>query len=264
MVTWYVQSSLGSTQAMSAIERACEMYGHGFELVPYIPFSVEPPDVAHDGLSLFYGSPQFVRLVCEDGRWSPGAFWDDETFRVSKWWPNDQQDLLNHRAELMPLIDLVDSSMPDSSSVFVRPERDLKEFGGEVMTMGALRDWARLALQEDTVLDPQMMVSVGPPIEIDAEWRCIVVQGKVVTASMYQRHGQMKQQRGAPPEVVRLCERLARSWSPAPVFVLDIAAHEGRYSVIELNGFNSSGFYAACVNTIVREVSAVVNSNYTI
>lgn len=46
-----------------------------------------------------------------------------------------------------------------------------------------------------------------------------------------------------------------------PAFVLDIAAVGQRLAVIELNGFNSSGFYASDVEAIVAHVSRVAEAS---
>ncbi|ABC31369.1 hypothetical protein HCH_04670 [Hahella chejuensis KCTC 2396] len=62
--------------------------------------------------------------------------------------------------------------------------------------------------------------------------------------------------------VIKFTEKMAARWSPAPVFVMDVAACAGALYVLEINGFNSSGFYACDIETIVREVSAYALSGH--
>jgi hypothetical protein len=58
------------------------------------------------------------------------------------------------------------------------------------------------------------------------------------------------------PETVTLfAESAARHWQPCEIFVMDIAEHQGGLRIIEINGFNSSGFYAADIPAIVAAVS---------
>ncbi len=254
---WYVQQNLGSERDLAAMERACDKHGHGFERIAYQPFSLHPPSVPHDEPALFYGAPNLIRLVAQAQRWSPGVYWSDEAFRASAWGDAYQEDQLNRRAIFTQLDALLGSGRSDEEVVFLRPDRDLKEFAGSVLTMEELRRWAVNALQEDTTLDGAMRVLVGPAIEIDAEWRCFVVDGEVVAASLYRAAGELSVSEGAPREVVLFCERLSLKWSPARVFIMDIAAHQGHLSVIEINGFHSSGFYAASIDRVIDAVSSL-------
>jgi hypothetical protein len=90
-----------------------------------------------------------------------------------------------------------------------------------------------------------------------------VVDGKVVSGSHYRAEGLLAVSPEVPPEVVCFGEQMASTWSPAPVFVLDVALSDESLSVIEINGFNSSGFYESNIRDIVSAVSASTLRHFT-
>ena len=87
--------------------------------------------------------------------------------------------------------------------------------------------------------------------EIDAEWRLFVVEGKVVSGSMYRPSAE----RSVPPEAIQFAERAASRWAPAPVFVMDVARVDRTWKIVECNCFNGSRFYESNVDAIVAAVS---------
>jgi hypothetical protein len=78
----------------------------------------------------------------------------------------------------------------------------------------------------------------------------------VVTASQYRRDGRLSVQAGAPGVVLAFGEAVATRWSPASVFTLDVCQSGESLFVLEVQGFNSAGHYAADLRALVRAVSA--------
>jgi hypothetical protein len=96
-----------------------------------------------------------------------------------------------------------------------------------------------------------MRVVVAEVQEIDAEWRLFFVGSRVAAGSMYRPSAE----RSLPRELVEFAEAAARRWTPAPVFVMDVARVERDWKIVECNCFNGSRFYEADVAAIAREVS---------
>ncbi|WP_438031924.1 ATP-grasp domain-containing protein [Sorangium sp. So ce204] len=119
-----------------------------------------------------------------------------------------------------------------------RPNDDLKRFTGQVLRFSecvALFQTLRGAARP---VEPTSEVVLGEPREIDGEWRLFVVDGEVVTGSMYRPSGDSH----LPRELIDFAERAASRWAPASVFVLDVARVDGAWKIVECNCFNGSRF----------------------
>ncbi len=260
LTTWIVQGNLGGRKDVEAIEAACRRLDRGFVEVEAIPFSDELPQVEIDGPAICYGSALFVAAALRQGRWRPGAFFDEATFAFSAWREPYAPWLLNGGARLTTLGALAQELGPDDEPLFVRPDDDLKSFAGCVMTRGDLRQWAA-RLDDAMTVTPATPVVAASPRQIDQEWRMFMVDGRCVAGSRYRRAGRQDVAEGVPAQVAELAGRVAATWQPSPVFVLDVAQCQGELSIVEINGFNSAGFYASDVEAIVAAVSARVEAD---
>ena len=258
---WVAQTNLGKDTYWQDVRDACNSLGFEFEGIEVIPFSGDLPEVPANKPAVFYGSTRLVTDVYRSQKWNPGVFFDEDNFRVSSWMKHIPKDLiLNGDAEILPLKDAADlysrsGKIHDKSEyVFVRPDKDLKEFSGETMTRDKLRDWFELVSDGKTELDPDTLVAVSKPWHISKEWRLFIVDKEVVSGSQYRVGGHLCQDSYVPEPVIRRAEHIANIWTPAPVCVMDICQSNELY-LVEFNCFNSSGFYYANVNDIVKEIS---------
>jgi hypothetical protein len=92
-------------------------------------------------------------------------------------------------------------------------------------------------------LEPETKVVLCEPKNIQAEFRWFVVDGKVVSGSMYRCRNQLIKQRMTEPEEFDEAQKMADKWLPAPCCVMDLALVDDELKVIEFNCINSSGFY---------------------
>lgn len=252
---WIVQSNLGSGRDIDAMEAACAELGLECERVVAIPFSSELPDVPVDAPAIFYGSSNFVTHVHRSGRWKPGAFFDEDAFQFNRTLAHYGDHCLNADARFTTMAGLAADDRPDETRVFVRPVADLKEFAGTEFELGEFRAWFARLSEGGYELGPETAIVAAPIKRIEHEWRLFVVEGRVVAGSHYRAEGVLAVSPGLPPEVVAFGEAMAAIWSPALVFVIDVAQSGGRLAVIEINGFNSSGFYASDIRAVVEAVS---------
>lgn len=258
-VLWVVQKNLGSMADVHAIEATCEEIGCRCELVDVIPFSTELPDVPEGQPTVFYGSTNFTNNVYRANKWNPGIFFHPEDFKYSTYSAQYHGLMLNKVVIIDSLKKLSHSKFMEDFRVFVRPDNDSKAFSGMVLPFGEFKDWVdRLPGTDIDVHTPAVLARAKP---IWMEWRLFMVNGKFVTGSRYRFMGTTEIDAYVPKDVIAFAEIACRVWSPAtPVYVMDIAVvnpEEQEFAIIEINGFNSSGFYAADVNKIVREVTAV-------
>jgi hypothetical protein len=159
-------------------------------------------------------------------------------------------NMLNADAAVMPWDEFVCGSRRGDELVFVKPNEDSKILAGGVRRFAEWLEIHQSMVAAGRALDTAEVV-VAKPREIDAEWRLFVVDGQVVTGSMYRPSGDPR----LPPELIGFAERVIAHWQPASVFVLDVARTERTWRIVECNCFNWSRFYVADVERIVRTVS---------
>ncbi len=222
-----------------------------------VPFSNQPPQLDNHQPTVFYGSTGCMSNIWESRQWTPGVYFDPIRFSFPEWGQAYGSHCLNAEARETTLHALAHEQHDGERLFFLRPIHDDKSFAGEVMSFGDICAW--VADLDGTVLSPQTEILVADPVGISHEWRLFVVDGKVSTGSHYRTRQRLDVYPDLPTDVVAFAERLAQQWQPAPVFVLDVARSADRLYLVEINCFNSAGFYASDVAKLVGDVARYVH-----
>ena len=257
--TWLVQVNMGSQSDILRDLAAIRATGQDAREFVLRPMSDDLPDAEPGGPVVCYGSTTYVTVAARAGLWSPGVWFDEEAFTYEAWARNYGDLLLNDPAECLrtTIAGVAALDRPADEMVFLRPERDLKEFSGEVRGFGEAREWCRdVCAGGYPLIGPDTPVVLGPPHGIAAEWRLFMVDGRVAAATLYRERGRLRSVEGAPPDVVAFGEAAAARWSPAPVFVLDVCRSGPGLYVVEAQCFNSAGFYGADLEALFGAVGA--------
>jgi hypothetical protein len=146
---------------------------------------------------------------------------------------------------------------PDSL-VFIRPDRDLKEFAGSVIKVSDFENWSHKISHGDFAIKKDCPIVVAEPVGIRSEWRLFVVNGRVVAGSQYKKDDKLCLDNLVPEQVISFANDCISIWNPMPVFVIDIGQSASNLYIIELGCFNSAGFYAADIKTIMKAVTELV------
>lgn len=252
---WIIQKNLGNTIDSERMISAAQAIGAEALGVDVIPFSDDLPDIPNDRPTVFYGATGFINSIHLKGSWNPGVFYDADKFRYTRYLLEYGERMLNSSVELttLELFSRVDRD-PDAQ-VFIRPDRDLKEFAGEVITCSEFSSWAQKVSHGGFTVKPDCPIVIAPPVGISREWRTFIVNGRVVTGSQYRRDRVLDVSPGLPDRVAAFADECARSWSPAPVYALDVAQSGGQLYVLELGCFNSAGMYACDIELLIKEIS---------
>lgn len=252
---WVCQSNLGKSDDVEAIKRACGKYGHTFEGVEVIPFSDDLPDVDNGVPTIFYGATKWIERIHEKGDWAPGTFLNPSSV-CSVWMPIYGDMVLNNDGVFARLgseetVDIAKKLSCDGL-VFVRPDRDNKAFNGQLVREEEILVFSGKVHGTDLDGEPIMISS---PRNIEKEWRLWVLDGKIVSGSQYRRRSRLDISTGYPVELIDMVKGLCNLYSPSRVFVMDFGLYQGDYKVIEIGCFNSAGFYAANIESIIGAVS---------
>jgi hypothetical protein len=252
--TWVVQTNVEpESTSPAALRRACSVEQLPFHEVSVIPGSATLPEMPRvDGPVVFHGRTTLILRAFEDPKWRHGVFFDPARFQHRAYVAAYGDAMLNADARVMSWEELLREPRAPGDLVFLKPNDDLKRFTGQILRFAECQDLYRTLCRAAQSVEPTSEVVLGKPCEIDAEWRLFIVDGEVVTGSMYRPSGEPHLSR----ELIDFAENAASRWAPARVFVLDVARVEGSWKIVECNCFNGSRFYSADVERLVRAVSA--------
>lgn len=204
------------------------------ELIPFTTDFVQPvkrtPDVV-------FGSGRFVDVCRSKGYPVFNSFSPDHTFYPASLW-------LNAEGEYRKLKDI-----RIEHPVFLKPKRE-KFFTGLVVHAQEDLEKIQFTSSDD---DGEEWIWVSAPAAIEEEIRFFVIQGKAVTASQYKRGGITRHQpipsnHPAWPFV----ESVLIHGAVDDAFVMDVCFTAAGWFIVELNNFNSSGFYECDTGHIVE------------
>lgn len=250
---WIVQTNVEpeSTSA-AALHRACSALQSPFHEISVIAGSATLPDMPRvDGPVVLHGRTTLILRALEHPKWRHGIFFDPASFQHSAYVAAYGQSMLNADAQVMSWEALLREARAPEDQVFLKPNDDLKHFTGQVLRFSECADLYRTLRETPRPVEPTSEVVVGRPCEVDAEWRLFIVEGAIVTGSMYRPSGDSN----LPGELIDFAKKIVSGWVPASVFVLDVARVEGAWKIVECNCFNGSRFYSADVERLVLAVS---------
>lgn len=250
---WIVQTNVEpESMSPSALRHACAVEKRPFYEISVIPGSATLPEMpAIDGPVVFHGRTTLILRAFEHPQWRRGIFFDPMRFQHRAYATAYGDQLLNADAEIATWEEFLRQPRDPEELVFLKPNDDLKRFTGGMLSFAQCRTLYSRLRSAARPIEPTVEVVIGKPREIDAEWRVFVVDGEVISGSMYRPSDDTY----LPPDLIAFAENAASQWVPASVFVLDVARVEQKWKIVECNCFNGSRFYTADVCRIVRAVS---------
>jgi hypothetical protein len=243
---WIVQSNAFNAFQLQEYTDALERLGITYTLHKVVPFSGEliPPAEPTQEHVMCWGAYS-MRHTAKAMGWTPGSFdLFDQNFNVQlEHWGTR---LLNHDSVVQPFKDTV-----LIEPRFVRPIDDSKYFTGAVFEPEEFNEWRHkiVKLKEDygNLLTGDTLIQICGYKLIYVEYRFWVVDGLIVTKSMYRRGGQVHYSNQVDcmfDEFVKACISI---WEPARAFVIDVCDTPDGLKIVEINTLNAAGTYAANV-----------------
>lgn len=215
---------------------------------------VEEVEINETGLVMALGATSLMKIAKRKG-WLPGSFLN-ENFHYDNWKTSYGEHLLNYES----VVDTFRNIAIPWDSFFIRPCEDTKAFNGSVFTKEEFEIWRKDILATEGVCpfaDEDVVVS--PLQAIYGEYRFFVVDGTIVTYSQYKLGNVVIASPHVDQYIIDFAQAMVDSWQPARAFVIDIANTPNGCKVIEINNFNSAGFYDA---DIAKIINAIENMKY--
>ena len=251
---WIISNNIKNERFYDDLLSFLKRFNIPYETNKSIPFTGEfltEPNVP-DGMNVMVIGTYSMAEEAKKRGWVPGTFMNDNyDYRVwSKEW---NSYCLNQPATVHKF-----SEVPKQEGFFfIRPCEDTKLFTGQVMEWDEFSEWQGkvIDLKETyTELDGDSMILVSEARKIYEEYRFIIVDGKVITGSLYKSGDAPMQKECTDPEVIGYAQFIADIWCPERAFALDICKADGKYYVLEMGCMNAAGLYHCDIQKIVMAI----------
>jgi hypothetical protein len=231
-----------------------ERKGISHELYKLTPFSHEiNPPLANDNMIIPFGCIEFVQETLKQNE-NAFVFYDENVFTNENCLDRWGHLCLNYGAKIMTVEEAM-SNLEKDRKYFMRPTEDLKSFTGNLFEVGHLPSLLeRYGGYENNLFKATSKIVVSEPKEIRREWRNFIIDGKVVSSSLYKENGRHREELGAPSQIINLCDAALSVYNPAKAFVLDVCElKNGSYGIIEFGCIHNCGFYKVDVEKVLGE-----------
>lgn len=251
---WILEQNLFKEAEWAQLIPTMERFSLPYSVHKVIPFIGEllPPLEPIKGKIICLGQYS-MRHTARANNWTPGVYdLIEQTFVVQREHWGDQ--LLNADSEVCAFRD-VKITRP----TFIRPIEDSKHFNGTVFDPVYFHEWQDRVCDPKNeygiTLTPNTLVQVTIPKEIYEEYRYWIIDGKIVTRSLYKRGSRVYYStENIPPQLDIYVRGRLDNWCPHKAFVIDVCTTPNGYKIVEINTINASGFYAGSVQDIVMQL----------
>jgi hypothetical protein len=215
-----------------------------------------------------YGSTKMMKHFIE--MQGLGLYYDEEAFKPSTWIER-RPDMMNVDVTVLTMRDAREFMLDSPGTYFVRPNDDLKPFAGEVIESNVFVEWIdHISCGGFTIDVNEQIVAISPTQNIIREFRCFIVNRKVIDISQYRLNGQLAKKHipndrfGEDGLIVEAIRNMATKWLPHHNIVMDVALVKDDFGfyhdlkVVEFNCINCSGVYD---NNIEAVFTALAKSN---
>ncbi len=244
---WILQQFEDTERLAQALEKLGIAYSM-HKVVPFVGELYPEPTIADKNRVVLFGSYTLWRYA-QAKNLSPGVFKIRPFVHEAAWHPY----LLNGADALfMTLKNIPNDLPPEGPDLFFRPVSDSKEVAGSVKSRPEIIAMAEKVLSIDPAeipggsLEHETDLMLTQPVKIQKEWRLWVVDGRIVTYSMYKEGRRVVYRPEIDEDALAFAQHLVNA-NPgyARAFVIDVCRTADGLKMIETNCINAAGFYAA-------------------
>lgn len=253
-----IQNNLIEKKKLEKIKYYVEKFPHKYiDLIPYIYYFNEE-FTNFDYIPI--GSTLLTLMSIKQG--FKGLFFDPITFTYSCAKTN-RSDMLNGE-NIFTVSEALSFLKSRNKNIFVRPDDDLKQFTGTLINSFECYEWFMDALQckhGSYKMSPEMKIVFSEPKSIEAEWRWFIIDGEIISGSLYKKYGKIILKKETNNEIISIAKEKAKGWLPHKNCTMDLAKVNKEFKIIEFNCINSSGFYDSDINLILEKMYNFIKTN---
>ena len=263
-VKWLVED-FEANGALDPFIAEIKKQGMECKVINYIPFEAGKYDhFKNEDCVVFFGSLNLANQLQREKGWIPGPICNFKNLTCSTYYSYWGKYLLNQDYIMLPLLEFsrrrheIYCKFGIDGYIFMRPNSGAKTFYGNVYPIEELDKEIDLMEGYAAKNLDEIVVVLSSPKVIDKEWRVIVVDKLVVTASQYKVKNEVEEKEGCSGEIAVLnyAQKIANEkWQPDKAYTLDICRSNGKYYLLEANSFSCSGLYKCRPEPIVTSVS---------
>jgi hypothetical protein len=256
---WLLQEFDDTKMLSKALDRLGISYSW-HRVVPFVGDLIPEPEVADPSAVVLFGSYTLWRYAESKG-YRPGVFRIKPFVHETPWQPY----MLNGpEARLVP-INAIGAQLQDNDHLwFIRPVEDSKELSGGVRTASEVLEIARKVMSVDPSdlprgsLGPDTLMMLTPPVRILKEWRVWIVNGQVITHSLYKEGVRVTYRLEIDDDALQFAQTLAKlNECYSRAYVMDICRTLDGLFLLETNCINAAGFYAADLAMLAATIEAM-------
>ncbi len=266
---WLLNSNRTETQSFQNLIEILERFEIDYQKVKPIPFTLNFYSEDYDSFdkeavsvepyidtsrNIFVCGSYTLCKIAKDRGWFPGAFMN-ENFSYDLWINHYGKENLLNGNSIISSFENLNISLIEGERIFARPLEDTKSFNGGIFLkedLIILRERILEFNQLDDPLNKDKKILVSKPIKILREYRLFIVDGIVITGSLYKLGNRVLYDSVVENEIISFAYRMIEKWVPDRAFVMDIAMLEDNsLKIVEINGINSAGFYASDLQKFV-------------
>jgi len=220
----------------------------------------KPVGLADDEPVFVYGSMNLCRWLLRNRMWPTLAWYDFERLRCRNYYAHWHKFLLQRDYLFVGLADVAQrreelfKTLGETGRIFIRPDDNAKSFAGGVVRDSEFDTWWKRANFYNP--GPETIAVVARPQTIQAEWRLVIANRKVVTGSSYRKGGRESISPEFPAEAADFAAQVAAGdFEPHPIYVMDVCETRQGYRVVEIGSVCCASLYACDLEKVVEAVT---------
>jgi len=259
---WIIENYEHDSSLTPLIEEI-KKQGMDLEIIKYKPWESGTFNQYHNtDCVIFYGTLNLGRQLQKQKGWIPGVYCNFQNLCCVSYFSYWGEYLFNSDYIMLPMMevlrrqDYVYNMFGIEDVIFIRPNSGAKPFTGQTLPKETIeKEFKLFSNYAGKPLD-EIIVVISSPKVIDKEWRCVIIDKKVVAYSQYKKNDKLDIENSIDSEALCLAGKIAKEeWQPDKIYTLDICKSGDKYALLEINSFSCSGLYEADPKPIVKEIS---------
>jgi hypothetical protein len=259
---YIIQERLYREDEWDDLIKALERLNLEYEIVKLIPF-IDDFEFKTERKDVFcFGALKMARLTPKYG-WKPGCIMtSNHDFNVYKEYY--KENLLNYDSKIFKIGD----DFTWNGDFFVRPVLDTKIFNGRPYKK---EDWdkekERLLNNSrkdkesgiTNIVSEDTLIQVSSLKNIQKEFRFYIVDGEIITGSLYKEGYFVRYSDIVDDEAIDFCNDMIKRFELAEAFVMDVCLTDNQWKIIECGCINCAGLYKANIPKLLMAIEDKFN-----
>lgn len=253
---WLFQNNIWGEAKYNEIINLVQKYEIPHQIATVIPFTndfQEPVDI--NEIDMYFGSIKMSEIMDKLGF----KGYSNPNFDWNVWSNIFKNHCLNYESVICDKLGNID--FPLEFDAFIRPVLDNKSFTGQVLPANSpvtKIQFGNLKHKNKNEIE----VIIAPVQKIISEYRFFVVDGEIITGSLYRHGGKVYYKEVThETEVLEFAEKMIGIWQPSQMFVIDIAVVPKGLKIIEFGSIHNCGFYDINLSKLIQAIYNFLNKN---